>query len=264
MGSGGGAFDVADRVTADRLNRKMLFIGTGAEINALTPTPGMLAFCTSTGSGFVADTTYRRNAANSAWEQVLDEIRFQDLFNKTINTDQNTIKDSATNNAGDILVNNGTKFARKARGTAYQIPRMNSGGTDLEFVPLAHNFGAGDVLVASADTERNPSVGTNYTLVKSIKLGGQGTLRIKFDIKETSGSQTYFAKIYRNGSPVGTERSTTSSTYATFSEDLAGWSDGDTCEVYVKSSVAGPTNTGYIRNFRVSVDKPGDPGVLTD
>jgi hypothetical protein len=49
MGTDGGKFDVSDRVTADRLNRKTVFVGTGAEIAALTTYGGMLAYCTVRG-----------------------------------------------------------------------------------------------------------------------------------------------------------------------------------------------------------------------
>src|SRR5688572_27304724 len=53
--------------------------------------------------------------------------------NKTIETDQNTIKHSTTNNAGDILRNNATKFERFARGNASEVLRVNSGATDIEY-----------------------------------------------------------------------------------------------------------------------------------
>ena len=35
--------------------------------------------------------------------------------------------------AGDLLKNNGTKFVRMPRGTANQVLRVNSAGTDLEY-----------------------------------------------------------------------------------------------------------------------------------
>ena len=60
-----------------------------------------------------------------------------------INTDSNTIKHSTTNNAGDLFVNNGTKFERKARGAASQVPRMNATGTDLEWVDSSSLGGGG-------------------------------------------------------------------------------------------------------------------------
>jgi hypothetical protein len=61
------------------------------------------------------------------------------LLNKTLGSgtiaDINTItlKHSATNNAGDLLVNTGTKYDRFARGTADQILKMNASGTAAEW-----------------------------------------------------------------------------------------------------------------------------------
>ena len=60
----------------------------------------------------------------------------QTLTNKTINVDANTVKHSSTNNAGDLIKSNGTQYTRFARGTALQIVRMNSGGTDAEWATL--------------------------------------------------------------------------------------------------------------------------------
>lgn len=52
----------------------------------------------------------------------------------TIETDSNIIKHSSTNNTGDLMVNNGTKFDRMARGTANQVPVMNATGTGIIWV----------------------------------------------------------------------------------------------------------------------------------
>jgi hypothetical protein len=77
----------------------------------------------------------------------------QTLTNKTltsptitamsIDTDTNTIKHSTTNNAGDLLVNTGTKWDRFARGTANQVPKMNATGTGLEWVDSTSLGGGG-------------------------------------------------------------------------------------------------------------------------
>ena len=69
MGTDGGKFDVSDRITADRLNRKTVLGDTGANIADVAPTttsPGQLAFYTLTESGFIAGVMYECNAANSA------------------------------------------------------------------------------------------------------------------------------------------------------------------------------------------------------
>jgi hypothetical protein len=43
------------------------FVGTGAAIAALDAAAGQLAFCTATGSGFIINRAYVRNAADTAW-----------------------------------------------------------------------------------------------------------------------------------------------------------------------------------------------------
>lgn len=60
-----------------------------------------------------------------------------------VNTDSNTIKHSTTNNAGDLLVNTGSKFDRFARGTANQVPIMNPTGTGLTWIDKANLAGSG-------------------------------------------------------------------------------------------------------------------------
>lgn len=143
MGTDGARFDVSDTLTADRLNRKTVLVETGPNIASITPTPGMPVFCTSSGSGFAVGQMYQRNEDNTGWYTMIQGSAGQMLSNKTLNIDENTIKDSATNNAGDILVNNGSKFARKA-GSARQAPQMNSGGTDLVFGLLSGGSMASD------------------------------------------------------------------------------------------------------------------------
>lgn len=60
-----------------------------------------------------------------------------------INTDANTIKHSTTNNAGDLMVNTGSKFDRFQRGTANQVPIMNGTGTGLTWIDKANLGGSG-------------------------------------------------------------------------------------------------------------------------
>lgn len=73
MGSGGTEWDTADVLTKARLNQKNIFVGTGTQINALTAFAGQHAYCITSGSGFIADQLYVRNAANSSWSIVGSE-----------------------------------------------------------------------------------------------------------------------------------------------------------------------------------------------
>jgi len=79
MGTDGGRFDVSDRMTADRLNRKTVMVETGAGIAASTATPGMIAFCTASGSGFVVGDLYERDESNTFWRRVFEAAVF-DVF----------------------------------------------------------------------------------------------------------------------------------------------------------------------------------------
>lgn len=54
------------------------------------------------------------------------------LTNKTINTSNNSLT-ATSQAAGDLLKNNGTSFIRFAKGSALQVLRVNSSGTDLEW-----------------------------------------------------------------------------------------------------------------------------------
>jgi len=68
MGSGGTEWEVADVISASRMNQKTLFVGTGTQIDALSTTyAGMYVYSTDTSGTKIADTLYQRNAANSAW-----------------------------------------------------------------------------------------------------------------------------------------------------------------------------------------------------
>lgn len=75
----------------------------------------------------------------SSNDQMTCDTHTTTLSNKTLgsgtiaNTDVISLKHSTTNNAGDLLVNTGSKFDRKARGSADQILKVNSAGTDLEW-----------------------------------------------------------------------------------------------------------------------------------
>jgi hypothetical protein len=92
-------------------------------------------FSTTLGSG--AQTAARTFTFPVTTSDTIDTIAASTtLSNKTFNVDQNTLKHSTTNSAGDLLVNNATQFARRAKGTALQYLRVNSGATDLEWADI--------------------------------------------------------------------------------------------------------------------------------
>ena len=75
-----GVWVTNDTISSTRMNEKTVFQGTGSAISGLTTYSGMLAFCTSSGSGFTKDVLYERNTADSAWNAVaLDQLPYLKL-----------------------------------------------------------------------------------------------------------------------------------------------------------------------------------------
>lgn len=88
----------------------------------------------------------------------------QTLTTKTLETDNNTIKHSTTNAAGDLMVNTGTKFDRKTKGTALQVLRTNSGATDIEWASLnSENAGTATASGNGSTTTFNVAHGLGST-----------------------------------------------------------------------------------------------------
>lgn len=113
---------------------------------------------------------------------------------------------------------------------------------------------ASDDLIGSTITE---GTSTSETYEKKVELTlnlgaafiGTAQLRIKFDIKRWSTGGTGYGRIYKNGVEIGTERANTTDAFITYSEDIAGWANGDKIQLYVKKAVD-TYNMSY-KNFRV-------------
>ena len=63
----GDVSSVDQTVEFKKMNHLHTFVGTGAEIAALTTYSGMIVVCTVTGSGFRINNQYVRNTANTSW-----------------------------------------------------------------------------------------------------------------------------------------------------------------------------------------------------
>ena len=108
---------------------------------------------------------------------------------------------------------------------------------------------ASDVLRASADTERTTQSDI-YLKVKEISIKRTGILRTKFSLKCAHASYGIKGRIYKNGVAFGTERSTNSTSYEEYSEDLA-VTKNDLLQIYIKVNTLNENATAYIKNFRV-------------
>lgn len=87
--------------------------------------------------------------------------------------------------------------------------------------------------------------------LSTIIMRRAGTVRTSFQIKKTSGTYAK-ARWYKNGVAWGTERSTTSATYETFTEDLT-VAVGDFIHLEVWTDVTSPTIGGLATDIWIGV-----------
>lgn len=126
---------------------------------------------------------------------------------------------------------------------------MGRRGFDVKEEPVLQ---AGDGYVLKLSTQRQaPS--SSYTKVKEAKISYSGTVRVYFELTPANNSSSsIYARIYKNGSPVGTERyvdETSYSVWTTFVEDISVQKD-DFIQLYVKG--ARPPY-GYCRSFFIGI-----------
>ena len=99
----------------------------------------------------------------------------------------------------------------------------------------------------SADTERTSTV-TAMTKKKEIEFNDiDGIITVYFELKDNGGLPVS-AQVYKNGSPAGTSRDSTGTTYISFSENFSVVTD-DLIQLYVDANGVG--RTAYIQNFRL-------------
>jgi hypothetical protein len=100
-------------------------------------------------------------------------------------------------------------------------------------------------IIASANNAQIGSLTTTYTLMKDITLFGTGTLSFSWN-SHSSGSDGIYTKIYRNGSPVGTEQYAGASPKVNI-DTVSGWSNGDHIQLYYKTTGGGgPTLSNFL------------------
>ena len=117
------------------------------------------------------------------------------------------------------------------------------------------DYTVGDILIGSSPTERSETSDT-LTKRKAITIERDGALRIKMSLKKQGGTNCD-AWIYQNGSPVGVIQETASASYAVFSQDISGWSNGDTVEVWIARGGAG--TSVEVKDFEIYANNPPHP-----
>jgi len=172
---------------------------------------------------------------------------------------------------GQTAYNTGTGFFLGYSSGAYKFSignpsgnRLTWDGSSLTVVGTINGIGmyvAGTtVTLASAPTERS-SISTTYVKLKEVVVPKSGTVRCGWNMKTYTGTTAY-SRIYRNGSAVGVEKSTTSVTNVAQTDDVS-VSGGDLVQLYVKNST-GVGNGTFISALTLKATVPEISTVLTD
>lgn len=153
---------------------------------------------------------------------------------------------------GTMKANFDDHETRIATGEAGGFPVGDNSVTPAKLSAQA----AGDYLMINNSALKSTG-STTYAKVKEIKVAKSGTYRVKFTLTANGGTgpQAY-GRIYKNGAAVGTERTTTTS--ATYSEDISSISAGDLIQIYAKKTV--DTGSAEISDFKLCGLTPGDFG----
>jgi hypothetical protein len=168
---------------------------------------------------------------------------------------------------GDILIRGAAGYERLGAGTSGQFLKTQGAGANpvwaaggvgdvqgkmiLKGVVSVYKDNTGTTIFIANDAEKSVLNVTVYTKLKEIKLvqTPDAALKIYFELKSSNVAYTAYAQIYRNGVAVGTERSTTSTTYVAFTETVSGWADGDLLQIYAHTSGSGAAV--YVHYLRV-------------
>lgn len=127
-----------------------------------------------------------------------------------------------------------------------QGPQGPTGAEGDQGIPgIASTSIASDTLKNSNNAEKSTVSAFYYKLKETKLIAAMGKIRIYFEIHATLGSTAY-GKIYKNGSPLGTERSTVSTAWIDFSEDEGPFAADDLIQIYVKTS----DEAAFVRRLR--------------
>lgn len=99
------------------------------------------------------------------------------------------------------------------------------------------------------------TVATTYTVMVQRRVYATGTVRVIWSLQSGDGTNTVYGRIYKNGTAVGTERSTTSGTAVTYTDDIS-VSSGDVLQLYLRQGGSGVSSTGNFIAIGTSANTP--------
>ncbi len=167
------------------------------------------------------------------------------VFQYSVDLATTTVSDASTTNKGIVEKATTGEFITR---TLDKYPDV----LDLFTYYWLTIIGGTTYLLAEANTERAYTWTTwVYTKSKEIEIDHWWTYTVSFEWKESDINASK-ARIYKNGSPFGTEQDLNNSdVYATYAEDLT-FTDWDTCELRVNNINVAATST--VKNFNVKYD----------
>lgn len=189
-----------------------------------------------------------RNEANNAWQSVWDFANNKPIIaNNTLADFNAALKSPAAGTEGFRKLGTGATDAM-----AGNTPLVPDGSVTL--AKLAY-YTAGNNLIISADAEKKSSVNPyNWEKIREIEVVRYGTLTVYFEYCHNGPySYTVYARLYRNGNPVGVEHQTTSAVnFVPVQENISGLSPFDKIQLYVRVSQVPDVYYGVrVRNFRL-------------
>jgi|GEM_PF-2801635 len=121
-------------------------------------------------------------------------------------------------------------------------------------------YSAGSYQILSA-VSTGYTLSTTYAKIREALVPRGGTISVEFLFQCASGGK---ARVYRNGTGVGTERTLEGGSHgynSYFIEAVASWSPGDLLQVYAYS----PSSfmEAYVNSFNLRVANPIDPVLIS-
>ena len=172
-----------------------------------------------------------RNEANDAWQSVWNLANNKPVVTNIVSADFGAaIKDAAAATAS--LRTLGTGAAQACAGNDARLGIPDGSVTGVKLTALAAGM---DIILGRAPTQRSTS-NTSYTKLKEFTaIGRAGTVTVNFEMRSTQGTYNVNGRVYINGTAVGTEKGSTSSTFALFSENF-NVNLGDIIQIYGSGS----------------------------
>lgn len=211
-----------ENVEKNFLALKSLFSGTSAPSNTVEGMPWLYT------DGSTYATLRIRNEDDSAWQDVWDMLNNKPVITNLSNEITAAMIAAALKSPAATVEGLRTIGTGALEACAGNDSRLSDNRMPIDMT-------AGDLNLGS-NTDLVNENGTSYVLKKSVTVGLAGTYRIAFNLKSGATAGYAYGMIYRNGTAVGTERSRSQTTYESWSEDISGWSAGDSCQLYLRTN----------------------------